>query len=291
MKRWSLRLAVVSQLVFFLSSCEFLYSGKNLFSAFDGPDVAALKSTTGSELVEQLEQARGGEHDSFGDTFVASLKQDPGSVDAIYSNLQAIFENNSQYNASTKARAALLAADLIAATSELVEPVVNNVVSAALNLMSDPEQTSFSAADLVVALFGNRAPSKESFVALMNDMARIATAYDALGEALNAGAGISLDAGDGQTALIAFTVTEVLQAVNRTKYEEKVTTLYETLVAPSLRGKALDENDMEDLFGDNYSTALATAFQSVLNPDQNPLRAALYNATRISSLVALLGGE
>ncbi|WP_304244746.1 hypothetical protein, partial [Gracilinema caldarium] len=117
-----------------LGSCDLLYSGKNLFAGIDGPDVAALKSATGTSLIDELKAEQGGETGTFGDTFVAKLKDDPVAVDTIYNNLEDVFNNGNIYDADTRADAASLAADLILATSDTAGTVVDNVVSAVLDL-------------------------------------------------------------------------------------------------------------------------------------------------------------
>ncbi|MCA1950635.1 MAG: hypothetical protein LDL24_08680 [Treponema sp.] len=76
-----------------LGSCDLLYSGKNLFSALEGPNVSALKSATGTSLIDALKAEQGGATGTFGSTFVEKLKSDPAAVDTIYSNLEDIFND------------------------------------------------------------------------------------------------------------------------------------------------------------------------------------------------------
>lgn len=168
-----------------VSSCELLYSGKNLFAGLDGPDVAAIKSATGTELIEQLQAEQGGESGTFGDTFVEKLISDPGAVDTVYGNLETIFnDETTAYTPDTRAAAASLAADLILAASDTAGAVVNNVASALVGLTSDSSGGEPTADELLVALLGNLASDEASFVNLARDMERIAGAYDALGDAL-----------------------------------------------------------------------------------------------------------
>ncbi|HPC70605.1 MAG TPA: hypothetical protein PLB48_02255, partial [Treponema sp.] len=190
-----------------LGFCDLLYSGKNLFAGIDGPDVAALKSATGTSLIDELKAEQGGGSGTFGDNFATKVNNDPVAVDTIYDHLEDIFNPNSDYDANTRAEAASLAADLILATSDTAGPVVDNVVSAVLSKTSDPNNTSFSADELAVALLSTIAPDRAIFISLVHDMGRIADAYDALGSALVDGGSASLDAGDGQAALVAFILT------------------------------------------------------------------------------------
>jgi hypothetical protein len=271
-----------------LGSCDLLYSGKNLFAGLDGPDVAALKSATGTSLIDELKAEQGGETGTFGDTFVAKLKDDPEAVDTIYNNLEDVFNNGNIYDANTRADAASLAADLILATSDTAGPVVDNVVSAVLDLTSDPDNTSFSADELAVALLGTIAPDRDSFISLVNDMGRIADAYDALGSALFDGGSASLDAGDGQAALVAFILTGIIDAVQGT-YSNPAEELYDQLIGPALAGEAISESTIVGLFGD--ADVLQAAFDAVLNPNAGSPRDDLYSATGIGSLVDLLGGN
>jgi hypothetical protein len=270
-----------------LGSCDLLYSGKNLFAGIDGPDVAALKSATGTSLIDKLHAEKGGETGTFGDTFVAKLKDDPEAVDTIFNNLQDIFNSGNIYDADTRAEAASLAADLILATSDTAGPVVDQVVSAILSLTSDPNNTSFSADELAVALLSTIAPDRASFISLVHDMGRIADAYDALGLALVDGGSASLDAGDGQAALVAFILTGIVDAVQ--VGEDKAAALYDKLIGPALAGEAISESTIVGLFGS--ADVLQHAFNEVLNPDSSSSRAELYDATGIGSLVDLLGGN
>lgn len=272
-----------------LGSCDLLYSGKNLFAGIDGPDVAALKSATGTSLIDELKAEQGGETGTFGDTFVAKLKDDPEAVDTIYDHLEDIFNPNSDYDADTRAEAASLAADLILATSDTAGPVVDNVVSAILSLTSDPNNTSFSADELAVALLSTIAPDRASFISLVHDMGRIAVAYDALGSALVDGGSASLDAGDGQAALVAFILTGIVDAVQDT-YLNPAEALYDQLIGPALAG-TLTDTEAADAINSLFdsSTALEDAFNEILNPS-GP-RQTLYSATGIGSLTALLGGN
>jgi|GEM_PF-2585667 len=284
-----------------LGSCDLLYSGKNLFAGIDGPDVAALKSATGTSLIDKLHAEKGGETGTFGDTFVAKLKDDPEAVDTIFNNLQDIFNSGNIYDADTRAEAASLAADLILAASDTAGPVVDQVVSAILSLTSDPNNTSFSADELAVALLSTIAPDRASFISLVHDMDRIAVAYDALGSALVDGGGsASLDAGDGQAALIAFILTALVDAVQGyNTYEDKAAALYDQLIEPALAGTLTDENAeqaINSLFSTNVTspngaTNLQNAFDAVLNPNAGSPRDDLYSATGIGSLVDLLGGN
>jgi hypothetical protein len=185
MKRsWLLALGFT---VLAVSSCELLYSGKNLFASLDGPNVQALKTATGTSLIDQLKDNRGSESGSFGDTFVEKLKSDPGAADTIYNNLEDIFTSSSSYDSNTQAEAALLAADLVLAVSDTAGPVVNNVVSAVLDVAKDTSSEAFTPDELLVSLLGTIASDRDSFLQLVADMEKIADAYDALGAALTWG--------------------------------------------------------------------------------------------------------
>lgn len=279
-----------------LGSCDLLYSGKNLFAGIDGPDVAALKSATGTSLIDKLHAEKGGETGTFGDTFVAKLKDDPEAVDTIYDHLEDIFNSGNIYDADTRAEAASLAADLILATSDTAGPVVDQVVSAILSLTSDPNNTSFSADELAVALLSTIAPDRASFISLVHDMGRIAVAYDALGSALVDGGSASLDAGDGQAALVAFILTGIVDAVQDT-YLNPAEALYDQLIGPALAGTLTDTEASAainslfstDITNPNGAANLQAVFDSILNPTN--ARQNLYEATGIGSLTALLGGN
>ncbi|MEW6565072.1 MAG: hypothetical protein AB1404_06170 [Spirochaetota bacterium] len=279
-----------------LGSCDLLYSGKNLFAGIDGPDVAALKSATGTSLIDKLHAEKGGETGTFGDTFVAKLKDDPEAVDTIYDHLEDIFNSGNIYDADTRAEAASLAADLILATSDTAGPVVDQVVSAILSLTSDPNNTSFSADELAVALLSTIAPDRASFISLVHDMGRIAVAYDALGSALVDGGSASLDAGDGQAALVAFILTGIVDAVQDT-YLNPAEALYDQLIGPALAGTLTDTEAADainslfstDITNPNGAANLQAVFDSILNPTN--ARQNLYEATGIGSLTALLGGN
>lgn len=270
-----------------LGSCDLLYSGKNLFAGLDGPDVSALKSATGTSLIDALLTEQGGESGTFGDTFVEKITADPEAVDTIYSNLENIFTNSNTYDPDTRADAASLAAELILATSETAGPVIDNVVSAIVSLTSDPENTDFTADELAVAMLSSIAPSREAFIALAADLDRIVAAYDALGDALLAGGSTSLDAGDGQAALIAFTLSAIVDSVHVTGDENPAAKLYDQLIGPALRGEEITSDTINDLFGS--ADDLQNAFDGVLQP--GPARDNLYTATGIASLVNLLGGN
>jgi len=279
-----------------LGSCDLLYSGKNLFAGIDGPDVAALKSATGTSLIDKLHAEKGSETGTFGDTFVAKLKDDPEAVDTIYDHLEDIFNSGNIYDADTRAEAASLAADLILATSDTAGPVVDQVVSAILSLTSDPNNTSFSADELAVALLSTIAPDRASFISLVHDMGRIAVAYDALGSALVDGGSASLDAGDGQAALVAFILTGIVDAVQDT-YLNPAEALYDQLIGPALAGTLTDTEAADainslfstDITNPNGAANLQAVFDSILNPTN--ARQNLYEATGIGSLTALLGGN
>lgn len=270
-----------------VSSCELLYSGKNLFASLDGPNVQALKTATGTELINQLQDNKGSESGSFGDTFVEKLKSDPGAADTIYNNLKDIFNSSFSYDSNTRAEAALLAADLVLAVSDTAGPVVNNVVSAVLDVAKDTN-SQFTPDELLVSLLGTIAPDRDSFLQLVADMEKIADAYDALGGALNSGATITLDAGDGQTALVAFTLQALVGAVQVTGSEDPAEKLYDYLIAPAMKGEDISEA-INTLFSTNGTSSdgsenLQTAFNSVLTPN------ALYNRTGIQGLIDLLSG-
>jgi len=272
-----------------LGSCDLLYSGKNLFAGIDGPDVAALKSATGTSLIDELKAEQGGGSGTFGDNFATKVNNDPVAVDTIYDHLEDIFNPNSDYDADTRADAASLAADLILATSDTAGPVVDNVVSAVLSKTSDPNNTSFSADELAVALLSTIAPDRAIFISLVHDMGRIADAYDALGSALVDGGSASLDAGDGQAALVAFILTGIVGAVQDT-ISNPAEALYDQLIGPSLKGTLSDADAsaaINTLFGS--SDDLEDAFNEILNPSSP--RQTLYSATRIGSLTAFLGGN
>lgn len=279
-----------------LGFCDLLYSGKNLFAGIDGPDVAALKSATGTSLIDKLHAEKGSETGTFGDTFVAKLKDDPEAVDTIYDHLEDIFNSGNIYDADTRAEAASLAADLILATSDTAGPVVDQVVSAILSLTSDPNNTSFSADELAVALLSTIAPDRASFISLVHDMGRIAVAYDALGSALVDGGSASLDAGDGQAALVAFILTGIVDAVQDT-YLNPAEALYDQLIGPALAGTLTDTEAADainslfstDITNPNGAANLQAVFDSILNPTN--ARQNLYEATGIGSLTALLGGN
>jgi hypothetical protein len=289
MKRsWLLALGFT---VLAVSSCELLYSGKNLFASLDGPDVQALKTATGTELINQLQDNKGNESGSFGDTFVEKLKSDPGAADTIYNNLKDIF-NSSSYDSNTQAEAALLAADLVLAVSDTAGPVVNNVVSAVLDVAKDTSSEAFTPDELLVSLLGTIAPDRDSFLQLVADMEKIADAYDALGAALNSGATITLDAGDGQAALVAFTLQALVGAVQVTGSEDPAEKLYDYLIAPAMKGEDIS-NAINTLFsknGTNGAANLQSAFDSVLTPNAGSARDALYNRTGIQGLIDLLSG-
>ena len=272
-----------------LGFCDLLYSGKNLFAGIDGPDVAALKSATGTSLIDELKAEQGGGSGTFGDNFATKVNNDPVAVDTIYDHLEDIFNPNSDYDADTRADAASLAADLILATSDTAGPVVDNVVSAVLSKTSDPNNTSFSADELAVALLSTIAPDRAIFISLVHDMGRIADAYDALGSALVDGGSASLDAGDGQAALVAFILTGIVGAVQDT-ISNPAEALYDQLIGPSLKGTLSDADAsaaINTLFGS--SDDLEDAFNEILNPSSP--RQTLYSATRIGSLTAFLGGN
>jgi len=272
-----------------LGFCDLLYSGKNLFAGIDGPDVAALKSATGTSLIDELKAEQGGGSGTFGDNFATKVNNDPVAVDTIYDHLEDIFNPNSDYDANTRAEAASLAADLILATSDTAGPVVDNVVSAVLSKTSDPNNTSFSADELAVALLSTIAPDRAIFISLVHDMGRIADAYDALGSALVDGGSASLDAGDGQAALVAFILTGIVGAVQDT-ISNPAEALYDQLIGPSLKGTLSDADAsaaINTLFGS--SDDLEDAFNEILNPSSP--RQTLYSATRIGSLTAFLGGN
>jgi len=295
MKRfWLLALGFT---VFVLSSCELLYSGKNLFAALDGPDVQALKSATGTELIDQLNDNKGGENDSFGDTFVEDLKKDPSAVEVIYNNLEDIFISTFSYDANTRAEAALLAADLVLAVSDTAGPVVNNVVSAVLDLTSETS-SDFTPDELLVSLLDTIAPDRDSFLQLVDDMEKIATSYKALGDALNDEADITLDLGDGQTALIAFTLQALVGAVQVGTEEDPAEKLYDYLIEPAMNGDMTDQevsyaiNTLfsTDVGNSNGADNLQKAFDSVLTPDPDSNMDALYTATGIDGFINLLSG-
>uniref|UniRef100_A0A7C3HW00 Uncharacterized protein n=1 Tax=Gracilinema caldarium TaxID=215591 RepID=A0A7C3HW00_9SPIR len=295
MKRtWLLALGFT---VLVFSSCELLYSGKNLFASLDGPDVQALKTATGPNLIDKLKDNKGGESGSFGDTFVEKLKGDPGAADTIYNNLEGIFtsSSSSSYDTNTRAEAALLAADLVLAVSDSAGPVVNNVVSAVLNLANDTSTEAFTPDELLVYLLGPVASDRDSFLQLVADMEKIADAYDALGEALSSGATITLDAGDGQAALVAFTLQALVGAVQVTgTTEAKAIALYDSLISPALNGEEITSDTINALFSTNPTSPngadkLQLAFESVLNPTDSAL-STLYTATGINGLIDLLSG-
>ncbi len=295
--RRSLWLGPVLLLVL-LSSCDLLYSGKNLFSSLDGPDVSALKTATGPSLIDALKAEQGGESGAFGDTFAETLKRDPAAVDTIYANLEDIFTKSNMYNANTRADAASLAADLILATSDTAGPVIDNIVSAVLSLTQDPDKTDFSPDELAVALLSSIAPDRDRFISLTRDLSRMTAAYDALGSALNDGGSTALDPGDGQAALIAFTLSAIVDAVQVTgdTTEAKAAALYDQLIAPALRGEEISAGTIDALFSTDSNSPngagnLQSAFDTVLAPGNNSPRQALYNATGIASLVDLLGGN
>ncbi|MCA1950636.1 MAG: hypothetical protein LDL24_08685 [Treponema sp.] len=192
------------------------------------------------------------------------------------------------YSADARADAASLAAELILATSDTAGAVIDNVVSAIVSLTSDPENTDFTADELAVALLSSIAPSRDAFIALAADLDRIAFAYDALGDALMAGGSTTLDAGDGQAALISFTLSAIVGAVQVTGDEK----LYDLLIGPAIAGTLTDTvaaQAVTSLFGSE--TSLQTAFDSVLQPGTGSARDKLYAATGIASLVDLLGGN
>ena len=280
-----------------VSSCELLYSGKNLFASLDGPDVAAIKSATGTELIEQLKAEQGGESGTFGDTFVEKLISDPGAVDTVYDNLVDIFNDGTNtYTPDTRAAAASLAADLILATSDTAGAVVNNVASALVALSNDSSGGEPTADELLVVLLGNLASDKASFVDLARDMKRIAQAYDALGYALAGGGAARVDPGDGQAALIAFTLTEIVDAVQTKGGEDPAAKLFHDLIEPAMRGEAITDDTINNLFSTddhnpNGATNLEAAFKSVIAPGTNSHRNELYTAAGIEALISLLGGN
>ncbi|WP_304225174.1 hypothetical protein [Gracilinema caldarium] len=279
-----------------LGSCDLLYSGKNLFSALDGPDVSALKSATSTSLIDALLAEQDGESGTFGDTFVEKITADPEAVDTIYSNLEDIFTNSNTYDPDTRVDAASLAAELILATSDTAGAVIDNVVSAIVSLSSDPENTDFTADELAVALLSSIAPSREAFIALATDLDRIASAYDALGSALVDGGNTALDAGDGQTALIAFTLSAIVDAVQVNSGENPAEKLYDQLIGPALRGEEITADIINNLFSTSIITPngadnLQNALDSVLQPNTGSARDKLYTATGIASLINLLGGN
>lgn len=292
MKRsWLLALGFT---VLAVSSCELLYSGKNLFASLDGPNVQALKTATGTELINQLQDNKGSESGSFGDTFVEKLKSDPGAADTIYNNLKDIFNSSFSYDSNTRAEAALLAADLVLAVSDTAGPVVNNVVSAVLDVAKDTN-SQFTPDELLVSLLGTIAPDRDSFLQLVADMEKIADAYDALGAAVTNGAAITLDAGDGQAALVAFTLQALVGAVqvgNTT--EDKAAALYDSLIGPAMKGEdisdAINTLFSTDVGHSNGAANLQSAFDSVLTPNAGSARDALYNRTGIQGLIDLLSG-
>ncbi|HRU29732.1 MAG TPA: hypothetical protein P5082_12240, partial [Treponema sp.] len=110
----------------------------------------------------------------------------------------------------------------------------------------------------------------------------------------------SLDAGDGQAALVAFILTALVDAVQGyNTYEDKAAALYDQLIEPALAGTLTDENAeqaINSLFSTNVTspngaTNLQNAFDAVLNPNAGSPRDDLYSATGIGSLVDLLGGN
>lgn len=287
----AIALAIVS-----LGSCELLFGGKNLFSGLDGPDVGSLTTATGTDLIDALNEEKGGETDSFGDTFVEQVTNDPGAVTTIYDNLEDIFNDTTKYSPDDRAEAASLAGDLILATSDTAGPVIDNVVSAVLSLTQNSETEDFTADQLVVEMLNTIAPGEDSFISLVHDLGLMARAYDALGAALVAGGSTELDPGDGQAALIAFTLTEIVNAVQVTgDTAAKAAALYNSLIGPALRGEVIT-GAINTLFRTGTPQAsgkdnLQAVFESVLDPGEGTPRDTLYEATDIASLIDLLGGD
>ena len=139
------------------------------------------------------------------------------------------------------------------------------------------------------------APDEDSFISLVHDLGLMARAYDALGAALVADGSTELDPGDGQAALIAFTLTEIVNAVQVTGDENPAEKLYKLLIEPALQGEDIT-GAINTLFRTGTPQAsgkdnLQAVFESVLDPDTGTARAQLYEATGIGALIDLLGGD
>ena len=282
MLRRSMLILTAFVVVSLLSSCDALFGGKNLFSSLDGPDVGALKSATGTDLIDQLEQSKGGQTDSFGTTFVAAVQSDSGAADAIYSNLMAIDASGADY--STKAKAAALAAEFELAVTP-AGAVVNNVVSSAIALGDNG--STITADKLIVALVGPvGVKSQADFVALAADLLKVAAAYDALGTSLAAGGSTSLDIGDGQGAVVSLVFKEVMSITNGADDTAKAEAIYSSLIYPSLNGGTADLS----IFGATPDTALSNALDNVVGTSPVAEYNAIFNAAGVEALVNMIHG-
>jgi len=271
-----------------LGSCDLLYSGKNLFASLDGPDVGELRSATGTDLIDLLEESQGGEAGGFGATFVEAIQDDEGAAEEIYDNLKVIYDDPA-YDVDTQADAAALAAEFVLAVTDAGE-VVNNVVGAVVALTDTGDD--ITADDLIVALLGDAGTGSEAeFVALARDLLKVADAYDALGTILVAGGRTELDLADGQSAVVALVFMEVLGAVQvGGTPDEQAAALYAQLIAPSLDGDPGTVPDINSLFGS--AEDLEDAFEEVtgtLTPGTSG-RYELFAATGVNSLIGMING-
>jgi hypothetical protein len=291
MKYRLLRLLPALLLVALLGSCDLIYSGKNLFASLDGPDVGELRSATGTDLIDLLEESQGGEAGGFGATFVEAIQDDSGAAEEIYDNLRDIYTG--AYDDYTQAAAAALAAEFVLAVTD-AGAVVNNVVGAVVALTDTGDD--ITADDLIVALLGDVGTTSEAdFVALARDLLKVADAYDALGAALVAGGSTELDLADGQSAVVALVFKEVLGAVQppSATADEKAAALYAQLIAPSLDGDPANDPDDVDigiLFGSVVN--LESVFETVVGDpaDVPDSREALFAATGVTSLIGMING-
>lgn len=290
------RAGAACAIVLSLAGCDMLFSGKNLFAGLDGPDMDKLKNASGSELVDQLNDSKGGETGGLGDTFAAKLKEDPALVDSIVDKLEDIY-NDPSVPPADQAEAAALAAEVIMAATPAGE-VIGNVVGAALALADEQPSGEMDPAKLIVEIIGADSPllsDTQAFQDFAADLLAAKGAYEAVGGALLSDPGaIDLGLDAGQNAVIAIVFGTALDAVvvpgvpNPTD-EQKAALFFEKLITPVQTGA---EADLAGLYGGNEDT-LKNQFDAVTTVSDPPADAydALFKETGVTTLLDIMAGK
>ena len=272
MKRM-LRIAAGIALVASITGCELLFSGKNLFAGLDGPDMDELKKATGSDLIDLLNESKGGESGGFGDTFLEKVKTE-GSGPAIVANLALIYASGSTASPTSQAEAANLAADLLLGTTETGD-VVNSIVGAVIGETNIAPETILSS-----VLQGTTAATNSTeFYQFMDNMIMVSDAYQNIGDSYTTnGELVPIDLADGQTAAVSIIFSTLVDIVDITAFDasypgmtaltddqKKSGGLFDEVISPMLNG---DTADLTTAFG--TGTAAETAFDNLMPVDSVP---------------------
>ncbi len=289
MKRTISGLLIISvvAMVATLVSCDLLFSNVNIFSGLDGPNIDELSKAEGSSLVSQLQDNKGGENGAFGETFVTRLEENPTELAAILANLSDFYTTATDPN--DVAEAAALYAEITLLTTDTGD-AVNGIVGAALAASEELETGADLTMDSVISsLFGSDsavASSAEAFIAFAADMKSVATAYTAVGEALDGGADIELGLDTGQAAVVSLVFGALMDSVQPTldlTDDEKAALIYELLINPADPSVPFNPDDLFGADGDMFLADNMTIMT------EDPFNTALFDASGITDLLDLMG--